>query len=140
VFAQRAGGRFVNAYLLPHLLTNGRGVAAADYDNDGRVDVAVSSIGGKLVLLRNTSPKAHWLEVSVLPFSPGAVVTLVLPNGRRLVREVQAGSSYLSSEDPRLHFGLGTATAAARVIVRYPDGTVKRLADVRADRIVGVSR
>ena len=140
VLAQRAGGRFVNAYLLPHLLTNGRGVAAADYDNDGRVDVAVNSIGGKLLLLRNTSPKAHWLEVAVRPFSPGAVVTLVLPNGRRLVREVQAGSSYLSSEDPRLHFGLGTATTAAKVIVRYPDGTVKRLADVRADRIVGVSR
>ena len=41
---------------------------------------------------------------------PGAVVTVELPDGRRLVGEVHAGSSYLSSEDPRLHFGLGSAT------------------------------
>jgi len=140
VLAQRGGGRFVNANLLQDLRVNGRGIAAADYDNDGRVDIAVGSIGGKLLLLRNTSPKAHWLEVSVQPFSPGAVVTVVLPNGRRLVREVQAGSSYLSSEDPRLHFGLGRAAKVARVTVRYPHGSEKRLADVRADRVVGVSR
>jgi hypothetical protein len=140
VLAQRGGGRFVSANLLQDLRVNGRGIAAADYDNDGRVDIAVGSIGGKLLLLRNTSPKAHWLEVSVRPFSPGAVVTVVLPNGRRLLREVQAGSSYLSSEDPRLHFGLGRAARVAKVTVRYPDGSEKRLADVRADRIVGVSR
>jgi hypothetical protein len=56
------------------------------------------------------------------------------------VREVQAGSSYLSSEDPRLHFGLGPTATVAKVTVRYPDGSVKRLASVRADRIVRVSR
>ncbi len=88
---------------------NGRGLAAADYDNDGDVDVAVNSIGGKLMLLRNDGAEArgHWLTVRLRSFVPGAVVTAVLPDGRRLVREVQAGSSYLSSEDPRVHFGLG---------------------------------
>ena len=54
---------------------NGRGLAAADYDNDGRVDLAINSIGGKLLLLHNTSKAGHWLEVQVQPFSPGAVVT-----------------------------------------------------------------
>jgi hypothetical protein len=51
---------------------------------------------------------------------------------------VQAGSSYLSSEDPRVHFGLGRATRAAALVVRYTDPTERRLRDVRADRIVRV--
>ena len=63
-------------------------------------------------------------------------MTAVLPDGRRLVREVLAGSSYLSSEDPRVHFGLGAATRVARLIVRYPDGKTTRLTGLRADRIV----
>jgi hypothetical protein len=54
------------------------------------------------------------------------------------VRETQAGSSYLSSEDPRVHFGLGRAQSVARVIVRYPDGRERRLANVGADRLVVV--
>ena len=109
VLAQQDNGSFVPANLLQKLRTNGRGLAAADYDNDGRVDIAINSIGGPLILLHNESAAGHWLEVDVRPFSPGAVVTAVLADGRRLVREVQAGSSYLSSEDPRIHFGLGSA-------------------------------
>src|SRR4029453_18135583 len=85
---------------------NGRGLAAADYDNNGTVDIAVGSIGGRLVLLRNTGDVGHWLDVELASFSPGAVATVVLPNGRKLVQELHAGSSYLSSEDPRFHFGL----------------------------------
>jgi enediyne biosynthesis protein E4 len=73
-------------------------------------------------------------------FAPGAVVTAVLPGGRRLVREVHAGSSYLSSEDPRVHFGLGDATRVQRLEVRFPDGDVIRRHDVAADRIVVVER
>ncbi len=67
-------------------------------------------------------------------------MTAVLPDGTRLVREVQAGSSYLSSEDPRVHFGLGKATTGeASSIVRWPDGKVTRQRDVAADRIVTVA-
>jgi hypothetical protein len=73
-------------------------------------------------------------------FAPGVLVTAVLPDGRRLVREVQAGSSYLSSEDPRVHFGLGKATRIRELLVRYPDGRETRLAGVAADRIVEVGR
>ena len=114
---------------------NGRGVAAADFDNDGHMDVAINSIGGRLILLRGTGGSGHWLEVRLPRFAPGAVVTAVLPNGRRLVQEVHAGSSYLSSEDPRLHFGLGDATRVD-LTVRYPSGRVTRQAGVAADRIV----
>jgi ASPIC and UnbV/FG-GAP-like repeat len=119
---------------------NGRALAAADYDNDGDVDLAVSSIGGEIVLLRNSGADGHWLEVRLGSFAPGALVTAVLPDGRRLVREVQAGSSYLSSEDPRVHLGLGKATRIRELLVRYPDGRETRLAGVAADRIVEVGR
>jgi hypothetical protein len=117
---------------------NGRGLAAADYDNDGDVDFAVGSIGGPLVLLRNSGASGHWLEVALKTFSPGSSITVVLPDGRRLVRVVQAGSSYLSSEDPRAHFGLGDADRVRQLVVRYPDGREARLRDVAADRLVTV--
>jgi hypothetical protein len=65
-------------------------------------------------------------------------VTAVLPGGRRLVREVHAGSSYLSSEDPRVHFGLGDATRVSRLVVRYPGGQVSTLRGVAANRVVHV--
>ena len=66
-------------------------------------------------------------------------MTAVLPDGRRLVHQVQAGSSYLSSEDPRVHFGLGKAASVKELIVRWPDGRVTRRQDVAADRIVAVT-
>ncbi len=125
--------------LQPGPLVNGRGLAAADYDNDGRVDIAVNSIGGKFVLLHNTGSSGHWLEVSLAKFAPGAVVTAVLPDGHRLVREVQAGSSYLSSEDPRAHFGLGTTIRLKELDVRWPGGKVTRLANVATDQILTVT-
>jgi hypothetical protein len=125
--------------LRPGPLVNGRGVAAADYDNDGRVDIAINSIGGPLVLLHNTGASGHWLEVSLARFAPGAVVSAVLPDGTRLVREIQAGSSYLSSEDPRAHFGLGKATSLKELLVRWPGGRVTRQTNVAADQILTVS-
>ena len=121
-------------------VVNGRGLAAADYDNDGDVDFAVASIGGQLALLRNSGGSGHWLEVALQPFAPGTRVTAVLPGGKRLVREAAAGSSYLSSEDPRLHFGLGDAARIRALLVRYPDGTTKRLSGIEADRLVMVER
>jgi Na+-translocating ferredoxin:NAD+ oxidoreductase RnfD subunit len=121
-------------------LVIGRGLAAADYDNDGDVDVAINSIGGPLVLLRNDGASGHWLEVELGALSPGARVTAVLPSGRTLVREVQAGSSYLSSEDPRVHFGLGRVRRLRELVVRYPDGHEIRLQDVAADRVVVLTR
>ena len=118
----------------------GRGSAAADFDNDGDLDVAINSIGGPLVLLENTGTTGHWLEVALDDFAPGAMVSVVLPDGRTLVREVQAGSSYLSSEDPRVHFGLGPFTAVHELLIDWPGGATTRLEDVPADRLVRALR
>ena len=81
-------------------------------------------------------PEVDRREVKLPRFAPGAVVTATLPGGKKLVREVHAGSSYLSSEDPRVHFGLGRATSVQELTVRYPDGRTTRLRNVPADRIV----
>jgi FG-GAP-like repeat/ASPIC and UnbV len=116
----------------------GRGVAVADFNNDGNADIAINSIGGRLVLLENANTNGHWLEVALKGFHPGAQVTAVLPDGRRLYREVQAGSSYLSSEDPRVQFGLGDATTVSELIVRFPGGAETHLHDVAADRRIVV--
>ena len=130
--------RWVNAGLLEGLTMNGRGLAAADYDNDGRVDVAIGSIGGRLLLLHNKSSSGNWLTVSVKPFSPGAQVTVVDSRGRSQTDVIAAGSSYLSSEDPRAHFGFGSARPV-HVTVRYPNGSV-RTAKARVDSFVTVTR
>jgi hypothetical protein len=136
------GGRFTSASGIvepngmPKII--GRGLAVADYANDGRMAVAVNTIGGPLVLLQETGPTGHWLEVSLKGFSAGAVVTATLPNGRKLVQELHDGGSYLSSADPRAHFGLGRATKISRLTIRWPDGRLSHLANVAADRIVTV--
>jgi Na+-translocating ferredoxin:NAD+ oxidoreductase RnfD subunit len=123
--------------VLGNLRLNGRGVAAADADNDGRMDVAINTIGGNLVLLRPTGPSGNWIDVALSRFVPGAVVSATLPDGRTLVRTIEAGSSYLSSEDQRAHFGLGSANTAV-VHVRYPWGATTET-NARADRIVRVA-
>jgi hypothetical protein len=118
---------------------NGRGVAAADVANDGRMDVAINTIGGRLVLLHPSGPSGHWLDVELSRFAPGAVVTAVLPDGRRLTRLVQAGSSYLSSEDQRAHFGLGAASVVRSLTVRYPWGGRSVRRNVAANRVLRIA-
>jgi ASPIC and UnbV/FG-GAP-like repeat len=123
---------------------NGRGSAAADFDNDGDLDVAVGTIGGPLVLLENRGAVGNWLEVALDGFHPGAVVTVTIDaagGGRGVTemrREVQAGSSYLSSDGPRLHFGLADATEVRSVTVSWPGGEETTLDDVAANQILVV--
>ena len=112
----------------------GRGSAMADYDNDGDLDVAINTISGPVVLLDNDGVHGNWLQVSFDGFYPGVVATVELPDGRQLVRELSVGSSYLASEDPRLHFGLGLHDVAPRLTVRWPDGSQLRLNDVPANQ------
>ena len=115
-----------------------RGLAAGDFDNDGDVDLAVGTIGGDLALLRNSGAGGHWLIVAAEPAAPGTYVTVTDVTGRSQTRELVAGSSYLSAEDPRAHFGLAGHDEAVSVRVEWPDGSVWEGSDIGVDQIVQV--
>lgn len=117
----------------------GRALATGDYDNDGDVDILIANGGSRPHLLRNDGGnRGNWLLVSLvgqrLRDALGTRVEVVA-EGRLLVRERQSGGSYLSSHDPRLHFGLGTAETVS-VTVRWPDGSITRRQDVAANQIL----
>jgi ASPIC and UnbV/FG-GAP-like repeat len=114
-----------------------RGSAVADYDNDGDLDVAILALGRPLMLLENRGAAGNRLQVALEGSPPGAEVTAKLADGRELRRELAAGSSYLSGEDPRLHFGLGDSSVA-ELRVRWPGGEETVLEDVDANEVVEV--
>ena len=119
----------------------GRGLAVADFDNDGALDVAISSLGRQAVLLRNEGGRrGNWLHVQAQGtasnrFGLGATVR-VLAGGRLQVREINTTASYLSSNDPRLHVGLGAATTVTQLEVLWPSGRRQVLNDIRANQIL----
>jgi hypothetical protein len=104
-----------------------RGLAAGDYDNDGDVDLLFSNLDAPPTLLRNDSPGGPWLSVQLdvrrgRPDPFGARVIVETEAGRQ-VQVLTSGGSFLSSHDPRLHFGLGTATTIRLLTIEWPDGT-----------------
>lgn len=116
-----------------------RGSATADYDNDGDLDIAINTIAGDAVLLQNEGVTGNWLQVQLADFAPGTIVTLTLPDERQLVREWHAGSSYLASEDPRLHFGLGEAEIVPELLVQSPYGKHLKLENLPVNRVVNLN-
>ena len=127
------------------LLTNSRGVAAADFWNRGVVDLAVAASAGRHALLRNeVGTRRSWLEVELAGTKSnrdgvGARVT-VQAGGKRLTREVAAGDGYASQSMLRLHFGLGGARRIDELTVRWPaSGIVQRFRNVAAGRIVRIT-
>jgi hypothetical protein len=123
----------------------GRGLAVGDLDNDGRLDVVINNLDGSPRVLHNDWPSAgHWLEVTLHGRPPntsaiGAVVT-VEAAGRRLMRLVQSGTGYLSQDQMRLHFGLGSPAMVDAIEVRWPDGTRTRREKVRGDQILELTQ
>jgi hypothetical protein len=101
--------------------SSARGLALGDYENDGDLDILVSSLDAAPLLLRNESAGRSWLGI-VLEGPAGVIGTRVVVSveGKKLERDAAAGDSFLSSHDPRLHFGLGAAEVADRVEVHWP--------------------
>jgi tetratricopeptide (TPR) repeat protein len=120
----------------------GRGVAAGDLDNDGRVDIVVVDRDRPAVILRNETQGGHWLGVRLLGNrsgrSPiGARVTCQV-GGRSIVRWLTSGTSYLSCSESRLWFGLGAAKLVDAIEVRWPSGMAQSRPDIPADQVIDV--
>jgi hypothetical protein len=121
----------------------GRGLATGDIWNNGQVDVVVTTNGGPAYLLRNQTPTHnHWLDIRLAGHKSnrdgiGAEIKLTTSGGTQLITVSTAGS-YLSANDRRAHFGLGSDAAAQTIDIRWPSGTVQTLKNVRGDRVLVV--
>ncbi len=119
----------------------GRGLAVADFWNDGRESLVINDMDEKPMLLVNRAANAnHWLGVVLEGHRSnrdgiGARVTLTA-SGKRWTQEVRGGSSYLSSSDLRLHFGMGHAARFDHIDVQWPSGAEESFPGGLADRFV----
>jgi hypothetical protein len=117
-----------------------RGCAFGDFDNDGDMDVLVMNMNEPPSLLRNdVTSGGHWLKVLLTGVASnrsaiGARVVARYGN-RRQAQDVTAQSSFYSASDRRLHFGLGSATAAD-LTIRWPNGATETIEGVEADQLV----
>ena len=123
----------------------GRGAAFGDIFNDGKIDVIMNNMDGAPALLRNVNPDHHqWVELRLIggPKSPrdavGATV-YVAANGIRQREDVLSGGSYLSSNDLRVHFGLGDASDAGTAEIHWPSGAKETVKLPAVDRIYTIT-
>jgi hypothetical protein len=147
LFHNEAGKQFreVSAEAGPPLTEArvGRGLAAGDFDNDGRTDLLVSENNGPTRLWRNETPtKGHWLLVRLEGTRSnrsglGARVTISAA-GREQAVWARSGSSYLSESDRRIHFGLGAAAMVDQLTVHWPSGAQSSLDRVPADQVLTI--
>lgn len=118
----------------------GRGLAVGDLNNSGWLDVVITNLDGSPMLLRNRAQNGHhWITVRLVGTKSnrdgiGARVT-VRAGGRTQVCDASSSGSYLTANDPRLHFGLGRATQVESVTVRWPSGHTDIYRGLRADTI-----
>ena len=122
----------------------GRGAAFLDFDNDGDIDILMNAIGDTPHLLRNDGGNGrHWLKVVPLRADTGMVAlgatVAVKANGLTMVQPVVAVNGYLTCSDSRPHFGLGNATKAESIEIRWPDGRRQQLENVPANQILKVT-
>ncbi|MGE5344928.1 MAG: CRTAC1 family protein [Acidithiobacillales bacterium] len=133
-FRNRGDGTFEERGWLDGLAleANGRAVVLADFDGDGAVDVYVRSVEHpEALFLGSRRPGEHFLSLTLREEGPnraaiGARVTVELPDGRRLLQELETTSGFLSSGSKRLLYGLGPFQEVKAITVRWPDRTVER--------------
>ncbi|HEX6802778.1 MAG TPA: CRTAC1 family protein [Terriglobales bacterium] len=147
LLARNTGHGFVdvsaNAGAPFHELWVSRGLAIGDIDNDGRMDAVVTENGGPAHVLHNeTEPQNHWITLNLVGHKSnrdaiGAAVKIVTAAGPQYAT-VTTCSSYLSSGDKRVHFGLGRDTTVLQVEIRWPSGISQTLRDIKGDQILRV--
>lgn len=119
-----------------------RGLACGDLDNDGALDLVVTAVAGPVRLYRNVAPKrGHWLMIRAVDPALGGrdcygAEIVVKGSGRRWMRQINPGYSYVCSNDPRAHFGMGQTDRVDSIDVVWPDGTVETYAGQDVDRVV----
>jgi hypothetical protein len=128
---QKSGGALARKYV-------GRAALTADFWNRGREDLLITDLDASPVLLRNEvrSP-GHWLRIKTIGTKSnrdgfGARVEMTADGSTRYA-EVRAGSSFESSSDPRVHFGLGAATKVDSIVIHWPSGQVDKLGPEAVD-------
>jgi enediyne biosynthesis protein E4 len=137
VDAGKRGGACFSAKL------RARGSAVCDFDNDGRMDIVLTAIGDRPLLLRNQDPSGgHWLTLDLEGTRSnrdgfGALIKVVA-GGRTYVSQARSAFGFLMQSDRRVHFGLGKATEVERIEIRWPSGTLQSLSGIRADHIVKI--
>jgi enediyne biosynthesis protein E4 len=121
---------------------NSHGVAAANFDNDGQVEILVNTSHDHPSLLKNYGNHGNWILLSLIGTKSnrdaiGARVTVRVGDHQQ-TQEVRSGGGYISQSDFRLHFGLGGATKVDSVEIRWPSGLTQRLQNVPANRIIRI--
>ncbi len=122
-----------------------RGAAFGDLFNDGKIDVVINRMDGPPVLLRNVNPDHHhWVELKLVggpkgPRDATCATAYLSANGMRRRQDVLASGSYISSNDRRLHFGLGDATDAGSVEIHWPFGPKQTIKLPAVDRIYTIT-
>src|SRR5262249_18394266 len=144
LFQNTGDGHFTNvsaeAGPLASYIENSRGLALGDVDNDGGIDLLINNCGGAARLLKNDfKPRGHWLLIRAIDPSLkrdayGAKI-IATAGGKTFTRWVNPGYSYLSSNDPRVHFGIGSATSVD-LQIQWPDGITESFPGVQADQVI----
>ena len=121
-----------------------RGLACGDLDNDGRMDLVVTALGGPVRVFRNVTPNQnHWILLKLVGTKSnrmgiGAQIRITTDDGRKQYNEATTSTGYAASSDPRVHFGLGPSKTVREIEIRWPSGVRQLLHDVAADRVVTV--
>jgi hypothetical protein len=119
----------------PH---SGRGMALGDLFNDGHQEALVNNMNERPSLYYNTAPVGNWISLQLVGVKSnraalGAAVTLE-QSGDKYEKEVRSGDGYISQSDLPLHFGLGSASKAEKMVIRWPSGLVETLSDLPANQ------